>query len=360
MTYTNHQFLVNKSNITEAIFKEETIDDLQEGEVLLSIDYYAFTANNITYAVVGDTIGYWHFFPAPSPYGIIPAWGFATVVASKDDSISKGERYYGYYPMSDYLKVTPIKKSPLGFVDATAHRQELPAIYNFYTNTASDPMYEKAREGFQPILGPLFVTSFLCYYFLKDEAFFGADQVILTSASSKTALALAFMLGQHKKEDGKKIIALTSGKHVDFLEETNFYDKVIAYDQVDEALDKTASVVVDFAGNTDLLVKLYKVLNSELLYTALIGWTDWTAEKEFKALPRAKFFFAPDHIKKRYEEWGVERTNSEMGGFLKQYIAIVSEHIELQHISEKETFLDFYQRMLKGKVDPSKGYLIHL
>jgi len=32
-------------------------------EVLLKIDRFAFTANNVTYGVAGDQIGYWQFFP---------------------------------------------------------------------------------------------------------------------------------------------------------------------------------------------------------------------------------------------------------------------------------------------------------
>ncbi len=38
--------------------------DIAEGEVLVKIDRFAFTANNITYAVVGDQFGYWQFFSA--------------------------------------------------------------------------------------------------------------------------------------------------------------------------------------------------------------------------------------------------------------------------------------------------------
>ena len=76
--------------------------DIAEGEVLVKIDRFAFTANNITYAVVGDQFGYWQFFP-PSGHdvknwGIIPVWGFADVVASNAEGVPVGERLFGYFP----------------------------------------------------------------------------------------------------------------------------------------------------------------------------------------------------------------------------------------------------------------------
>ena len=47
--------------------------DLTENEVLLRVDRLALTANNISYASAGDSIGYWRFFPAEEGWGHIPA-----------------------------------------------------------------------------------------------------------------------------------------------------------------------------------------------------------------------------------------------------------------------------------------------
>ena len=123
----------------EAVAKQ----DLQEGEVLFKIDKYALTSNNITYAVVGDRMKYWDFFPAEDPWGCIPVWGFADVTASKNANIPEGTRCYGYFPMSDFLKVEAGRINPFGFTDTSAHRQQMAAIYNFYTFTDKDPGYRK-------------------------------------------------------------------------------------------------------------------------------------------------------------------------------------------------------------------------
>ena len=44
------------------------------------------------------------------------------------------------------------------------------------------------------IVRPLFITSFMLADFLQDNAFFGARQVVVSSASSKTAYGTAFCL----------------------------------------------------------------------------------------------------------------------------------------------------------------------
>ena len=87
MNRNNSIFLVNKYDLFETTFSEEKIPISKENEVILEIERYAFTSNNITYGVIGDTLGYWNFFPAEEPYGIIPVWGFANVTSSKNEYI---------------------------------------------------------------------------------------------------------------------------------------------------------------------------------------------------------------------------------------------------------------------------------
>ena len=172
--------------------------DLDEGQILVKVDQFAFTANNITYAVVGRVLGYWNFFPVSAEWGIIPVWGFADVVASRNEEIQVGERFYGYYPMGSHLIMSPAKIKPSNFMDGVAHRRGLPSIYNNYINTKMDPAYRPEGESIQSLFRPLFSTSFLIDDFLADSEFYGGKQIVLTSASSKTAIGLAFLLSQRK------------------------------------------------------------------------------------------------------------------------------------------------------------------
>ena len=83
-------------------------------------------------------------------------------------------------------------------MDGAPHRRELSSVYNFYQRCSADPLYEANREAEQALLRPLFTTSFLIDDFLADNADFGAQTVILSSASSKTAYGTAFCIARRR------------------------------------------------------------------------------------------------------------------------------------------------------------------
>ena len=108
-----------------------------QDRVLFRIDTFGLTANNVTYAVVGDLMGYWRFFPtADDPWGRVPVWGFADVEASSHADVAEGERYFGYWPMSSHVLLEPVGVGPHGFTDGAAHRADLSPIYNRYQRAA--------------------------------------------------------------------------------------------------------------------------------------------------------------------------------------------------------------------------------
>ena len=355
MNRKNSIFLVNKYDLFETTFSEEKIPISKENEVILEIERYAFTSNNITYGVIGDTLGYWNFFPAEEPYGIIPVWGFANVTSSNNEYILEGDRFYGYFPMSRYLKVIPKKVNDFGFIDDSNHRRKLPPVYNHYSKIIK---YADESLEYHPLIKPLFLTSFLNYFFFQDEKFFDCDQIILTSASSKTALSLAFLLSKYKLKDNKKIIAITSEKNMQFVSEIKFYDIVLSYDNAEENLKRSKSVIVDFAGNSDYLKKLSDHLGDGLKHVSLIGLADWSSKTNFKIIPNSKFFFAPNHAEKRYREMGVKRTTLLADELLKEFIMKVKNYIKLEYCNDPKDIHELYLKSLKGKIDPSKGYMV--
>src|SRR5262249_1780193 len=154
--------------------------------------------NNVTYAVAGDMMSYWSFFPAEAGWGRVPVWGFADVAASRCRGIDAGIRVFGYFPMSTHLVVEPDRGGPAGLADGRPARRPLPAVYNNYSTCAHDPGYRVEDEDALMVFRPLFMTAFVLDDFLAEGGFFAARAVILSSASSKTAVGLAFLLHRRR------------------------------------------------------------------------------------------------------------------------------------------------------------------
>ena len=88
-------FIVARKDLQQCKLIETQLPDaaaLPEDALLIKVDRFAFTANNITYAVLGDQLKYWQLFPAPENFGNIPVWGFGEVNASNHPGIAVGER----------------------------------------------------------------------------------------------------------------------------------------------------------------------------------------------------------------------------------------------------------------------------
>lgn len=148
-------FVVEKKDPSSIAFIP-SLPELGEGDVLVRIQHFALTANNISYAVTGDALKYWDFFlvgkeKEKSKRGRIPVWGYGIIVASrqcpaiitqpKNRQQQPVIKIYGYFPMSQYAVLHPIHVTATDFVDGAPHRRGLPAVYNQYMFCDQDPFY---------------------------------------------------------------------------------------------------------------------------------------------------------------------------------------------------------------------------
>lgn len=271
------------------------------GEAVLALDRFSLTTNNITYAAYGDAIGYWKVFPTGRDgYGLMPVWGFADVVASRAEGIEVGARVFGYFPMSDTLVVQAEKVSRGGFADASPWRKAVPDIYNRYVLCAADRHYDPALENAEAIFRPLFVTSYTAVDFLRDNGFFGARRIVVSSASSKTAYGAAWALGH----DDVEVIALTSGRNRDFVEGLGAYDSVCLYDQIETLPAGVPTLYLDLAGDPDLRRRVHARFGDDLTYDCLVGSTlgdTFPTDDPELIGPRPKFFFAATTLDRHRE-----------------------------------------------------------
>ena len=357
-------FTVKIDELQNARFVAKTYaDDLSSNQVLLEIDQLSFTSNNITYGVVGEQMNYWKFFPAPSGYGIIPAWGLAKVVISNHPDVQVGQRFYGYYPISSHLLITTDKVSSKGFMDNTRHRQALSPIYNFYTNTEQDPTFTPETEQLISIFRPLFVTSFLIDDHLAEQHFYQATQLLITGASSKTAQVLACLLAHRKEKNALNlnIIGLTSKKNIEFVRQLGWYDQTMSYNAVAQLNPNEKLVVIDFAGNHDTQFQLQTLLNDQLVYNCLVGFVDWqNLEGEHPLPKKGEFFFAPAYAEKRQKEWGGSGFQQRVGIAWQHFMDAVKSTISIKEHIGAEKFEQLYLDMLNGKINPEYANIVRL
>jgi hypothetical protein len=323
---------------------------------LLAVDSFGLTTNNITYAVMGDAMNYWDFFPAEDGWARMPVWGFATVAASAREEVEEGQRVYGYLPPASHLVVNPNRIDEQGFIDAAPHRAVLPSAYNGYRLTDGDPIYDSRYEDQQILLWPLYFTSWLIDDFLAASEFFGAEAAILSSASSRTSSALAYPLS---KRDGVEVVGLTSPRNVEFTESLGAYDRVATYDEID-SLGTDPAVFVDMAGNAAVRSAVHGHFGDTLKHSAAVGITHRGELEGGSELPgpEPSFFFAPNWITKRIEDWGNDGLNERVAADWAPYVKWTTEWLKVEHGSGPEDVERIYRELLDGKSDPAVGHVL--
>ncbi len=331
---------------------------LDAGQALLAIDHFALTANNITYAAFGDAMAYWQFFPAREGFGRVPVWGFADVARSRHDALRAGERVYGYFPMSSHLVVQADRVTEQSFVDAASHRAKLPPVYNQYTRLGA--AHRRELEDATMLFRPLFVTSFLIDDLLGERAFFGAKQVVISSASSKTSLSLGFLLSR-RDAPRCEVVGLTSAAHRAFAERTSCYDRVEPYEAI-ESLARTTAVFVDMAGNAQMLARVHRHLGEALQYSCLVGATHWEARGGGGALagPKPELFFAPDRVRARVHDWSAAGFDARVDASWRPFVEVARGWISVSRHSGGEAVRAAYLDVLENRAAPERGYVLSL
>lgn len=352
-------FLVKRDDLRECRVVEGPAPEIEPGQALLRVDTFGLTANNITYAVFGEAMHYWDFFPAEEGWGRVPMWGFAEVERSEAEGVEPGARVYGYLPPSSHLLVTPADASGAGFLDASPHRAALPSAYHRYLASSADPFYRQGTEEIQMLLRPLFFTSFLIDDQLADEGLITRGPILISSASSKTAIAAAFLLAQR---DEAELIGLTSSRSTEFVASLGIYDRTVAYDAID-SLDSGPATFVDIAGDGEVRRGVHTHYGDELVHSMAVGVTHW---EEFGAGaadlpgPTPTFFFAPDRVTKRSKEWGRAELETRVADAWHPFCEWTGGWLETIPGHGFEALRDAYLDVLEGRVDPMHAHVLIL
>jgi hypothetical protein len=356
-------FIVARNDLQQCKTIDTQLPDaatLPDEALLVKVTRFAFTANNITYAVMGDTLKYWSLFPAPDGFGNVPVWGFGEVIASKHPNIPVGEILFGYFPMATHLVIEAADVTKRGLRDGAAHRQGVSPVYNAYARVTGDPAFAGKQGDYQALLRPLFMLSFMVDDFLAENEFFGAKSVLLSSASSKTAFGIAHLV--HTQRKGIKVIGLTSASNVAFVQSLGCYDEVVTYDRVTSLPSNSPVAYVDMAGNSALRQNLHRHFGAQMKYSGRIGLTHRSTSPDEGELPGAKptWFFAPDQIRKRAKEWGPGGVETRFGAAWSTLAPNLDHWIKVTEGRGPAAVKQVYLDTLNGHVPPDQGHILSL
>ena len=359
MTMT--EIWVDKDDYRKTKLVEVDTPVLADGDVLVSVDKFGLTANNVSYAVSGKAIGYWGYYPADNNWGKVPVWGMADIVESKCEGIKAGERVWGFFPMASHVVLKPGQIKRQTFADMAQHRQNLPLFYNQYQRTEAEPDYLKTLEDERCLLFPLFATSFVLNDFLEDNDFFDAEQILIGSVSSKTGFGLASFLTQNEKYKGQ-VVGLTSPGNVDFVKALKCCDQIVVYGDEAQIDTEKPSAFVDMSGNGELVKTLHDHLQDNMVQSIGVGATHWDEKRARGDMPGAKpaFFFAPAQMDKRDKEWGEGMLFQKAFAAGAQLAANIKDIVKVELIAGPQEVDQIWKDMLDNKVSARRGIMASL
>jgi hypothetical protein len=350
-------FEVDRTDFRRTRVGDDPPPALAAGQVRLAVERFAFTANNVSYALSGDMLGYWDFFPTEAPWGRLPVMGLSTVTESANPDIGTGGRYFGFSSMSDEV-VVDARPTGNGFRDVGAHRADHAPVYTGFDSVDEDAGFREDRVDEYLLLRGVFMTSFLVDDYLQDNGF-GDRQTLVTSASSKTSIALAHCLAAR----GRPGVGITSAGNVAFVEGLDLYDSVVTYDDIETLEATTPSVVVDMAGAAEVTGRIHHHFDANLGHSCQVGATHWEAVGGQAADlpgPTPEFFFAPGQMQKRTEDWGPGELTVRMGSAFGAFLDDAPRWLTVQHSAGPDEVTAVYGDMLEGRASPDTGHILSL
>lgn len=336
----------------------EPAGPLAPGHVRLAVEHLALTANTVTYAVTGETLGYWDFFPASDAgWGRVPAMGHGRVIESTVEGIAPGMRCYGWFPFAGTvdLRAAPTAN---GFFDDGAHRAAHAPVYRQFLDVARDPLHRDGtdHEHRDALLRGLFITAYLADCALERQAHHGAEQVVISSASSKTAIAMAARSARH---GDLKVIGLTSRSNLDFVRSLPWYDEVLDYEDSTTIDPAVPTVIVDMAGNRPLLARLHDHFGDALCHSMAIGLSHRDAgQARIGGACRPQFFFAPTEALHQIERIGPEAFTRATAEALQAFIDASRDWLEVEVVRGAAAAQSAWRRVASGSLPPSTGLIV--
>ncbi|KAF9555438.1 hypothetical protein CPC08DRAFT_642870 [Agrocybe pediades] len=385
--------------------------------VLIKVDRFGFSANNVTYQALGEHphFRYFDFHPAPSSqdgsissktHGLVPVWGFGIIVKSTHPKIDEGERVYGYFAPTRYL-LLPVSPADVNKTSFYVPRPHLPADrrpYNQILRCRADPHYISSpqAEDMTMLYRPLYWTAFWCEDWLHSTNYRGgATRILVSSASSKTAFCFAHRVRKRisagEISSTTQIIGLTSKKNIQFTKNLNLYHHVLDYDSFttsgllgggssssgnDSQSNNDRWLYIDVAGNPDLNHTIAAHFDDRLadtptlVTTVSLGMTNLSPaaseassikwdEQSFKNGAESKRaterkveqFFMPEWLEVRKHQLPISEIFSRQNQAWKELMTDGAQWVRLQRVYGPERVKNAYEALTREGLGPDCGLI---
>jgi hypothetical protein len=320
-----------------------------DGQVLLRVERFGMTSNNVTYAALCRTMPYLDFFHGPDSdrWGVLPVWGFGRVEATRHDQVPVGVRVFGFFPAARFVVLAPAAVKGTGFrVEHTGISPEY-ALYGQYQRTDVDPFHLPDQEDAIVVFRPLFLTGIALADRLSSDAPGSVSAIIISSASSKTAYGLVTAL--RTQGERRPIIGLSSPANVRFVESLGVYDQVEVYDAVARLPTVPSAVHVDIAGSNVVRAAIRERLGPRLRLTLSVGMShgEGGGYSRVSAEPGVEVFFAPGWMARRRAELGERFLQTMLEGWRAQ-MSGVEQHFAVQRRHGPDAMRDTYLDLATG------------
>ncbi|KAF5367464.1 hypothetical protein D9758_003784 [Tetrapyrgos nigripes] len=389
----NYTLCVSRLTSEPVVVRSPKPTHVPDHHILIRVDRFAFSANNITNQVLAEHPHFRH-----KTHGVLPFWGFATVIKSSHSKIEVGERLLGFFAPTRYL-VLPL--SDVGEVSMYIPRPHLPAdrsIFSKVVRCKSDPAYQPFTEDLMMLYRPLFWASYWCEDWLSCSDYRGnCENLLVSSASSKTGYLFAYCARNADRDI--RLIGLTSKKHVSFTKHLGLYDEVYDYDtflttKTFQSNPGRKWIYVDVNGNAALTTKIHKHFSSDYTGTLaasislglatkspIVAWeqqlaldaqlgADPTLEPNFHVMgqksscandpdiwPQREQFFTPEWLAVRKKQMDPTEICALAKSEWSRLVQDCQGWVEMEQVYGIDGVVKAYERILHGDVAPDKGLI---
>ncbi len=343
---------VGRADIAAVEVLDESSVPVPEGQVRLAVDVFGMSANNISYAMTGDSLGYWGHFPVDEERGCVPVRGFADVVESRHPDIEVGERIFGYLPMATELVVQPDAVTDLAFSDSIEHRSALHPWYRRLYRCATDSAHAADAEGLQATVWALFMTGWA----IADDLAGSVRAIVVSNASSKTSLSVARAIRQLAVDVA--VIGLTSASNIDFVAGADIYDSVCVCGDLDLSDLEALVAYVDVAGNAGLKERVHAALGDRLADSLIVGGTHQGGDPATGELagPDPRCFSIPDVAEKAAD--GHAGFHARFAAAVCEFSPWIADLIELDEAIGVDAVVATCEELLASRPGPSRSKVL--